>query len=95
MFIGRPISAVAGLLLLVLLSRLLSKDEYGIYFAVWAMAEIIILASNLGLMSAVYRYVSSNEVAQGGIIIEGPVWQFVGMRLLFLALGALAVVYCG
>ena len=93
MFVGRPISAIAGLLLLIILSRHLSKDEYGIYFAIWALAEIVIFASNFGLINAVYRYISSRETCGKDIIIDGPVWFFVGLRFMFLFPISLAVIF--
>ena len=84
MLIARPLSAVGGLLVLILLSRKLSTDEYGIYFALWASAEILMLASNVGLLYAVYRYVNADERMDGKIIPRGPVWSLVGWRSLSL-----------
>ena len=95
MFIGRPISALSGLLVLVLLSRHLTPTEYGLYFAVWAMSEIVILASNLGLMNAVYRYISSREVATGGVVPEGPILQFVLLRFVLLFIFSCGSIYLG
>lgn len=89
MLIGRPVSAICGLLVLVLLSRVLTPGAYGAYFAVWAVAEIVILASNAGLLHAVYRYVSARETLAGVIQPEGPVWRLLAWRLLSLMLPAL------
>ncbi len=88
MLIARPLSAVGGLLVLVLLSRKLSAPEYGIYFALWASAEILILASNFGLLYSVYRYVSADEAIDGKIHPRGPVWGLVGWRTVSLLLVA-------
>ncbi|QLG88219.1 oligosaccharide flippase family protein [Chitinibacter bivalviorum] len=84
MLIARPISAVGGLLVLVFLSRLLQPQEYAIYFAIWAVAEIAILASNLGLLQAAYRYISASELSNGITVAHGPVVSFVVLRIMTL-----------
>lgn len=94
MLISRPLSAVGGLLVLVVLSRLLPTAEYGIYFAVWAIVEILILSSNLGLLHAAYRYVSASEWSDGSIHLQGPVWKLLAWRivsLLFFSTALLAL----
>lgn len=85
MLIMRPISAIAGLLILIMLSRVLSSTDYGNFFAFWAIVEILILASNLGLIHAVYRYVSATEQTDGVILTTGPVWHLVWWRFCTLA----------
>lgn len=82
--LGRSLSAFGGLFLLILLSRKLSPNEYGLFFTIWAMAEIAILISNFGLIHAVYRYVSADEHHNGKIQAFGPIWQLVGLRCLSL-----------
>lgn len=91
MLLARSVSAVGGFLVLVLLSRNLSPPEYGNYFSLLAMAEILILASNLGLIHAAYRYVSADEQVNGKLTPYGPVWPLVGWRgLSLLAVAAAA-----
>lgn len=85
MLIMRPISAIAGLLILIMLSRVLSSTDYGNFFAFWAIVEILILASNLGLIHAVYRYVSATEQTDGVILTTGPIWHLVWWRFCTLA----------
>jgi O-antigen/teichoic acid export membrane protein len=89
--IMRPISAIGGFLILVLLSRLLSVTDYGNYFAIWAIVEILILGSNFGLIHGVYRYVHAKESFDGVILPQGPVWHLVGWRFASLALTGLFV----
>lgn len=94
MFVARPISAVGGLLVLVVLSRTLSATDYGFYFGLWALAEILILASNCGLLYAVYRYVSADEFVDGTVIPRGPVLSLLAWRavtLCFAAMGAAVI----
>lgn len=91
MVIGRPLSAICGLLVLIFLSRYLTKNDYGLYFTVWAVTELVILASNLGLFNAAYRYISSKELTNGGLLVEGPVWHFTILRFIFLSMAAVVV----
>ena len=91
MVIGRPLSAICGLLVLIFLSRYLTKNDYGLYFTVWAVTELVILASNLGLFNAAYRYISSKELTSGGLLVEGPVWHFTILRFIFLSMAAVVV----
>ena len=65
MLVGRPLSAVAGFFVLILMSRWLPEKEYGSYFAFYALFEILILCSNFGLMHAVYRYTHMTEWTSG------------------------------
>ena len=92
MFVARPISALGGLLVLVVLSRALSESDYGLYFGLWASAEILILASNIGLLHAVYRYVSASELFDGRLLPRGPVLSLLGWRLATLGLAAVGAV---
>lgn len=94
MLIVRPLSAAGGLLVLVVLSRLLTPAEYGVYFAIWAIAEILGMSSNLGLLHAAYRYVSASVWSDGSIHIQGPVWKLLAWRivsLLFFSAALLAL----
>ena len=86
MLLGRPLSAIAGIFVLILLSRVLSPEDYGSYFAAWAITEILILASNTGVIHATYRYVSASETADGVTRPEGPIWSLLGWRVFSLIL---------
>lgn len=85
--IGRPLSAVAGLVQLILLSRLLRPLEYAAYVAVWAGVEIVVLASNLGLMHAAYRYVRADDASGSSLTIHGPIRTLLALRACTLPLG--------
>lgn len=93
MLVGRPISAVGGLLVLILLSRYLPPREYGVYFALWALIEIIILCSNFGLLHAVYRYVSAVETIDRVIIPDGPVGSVIFWRCITLFFAGVFINY--
>lgn len=90
MLILRPLSAMGGLVALIALSRTLTSTDYGAYFTFWAVVEILILLSNLGLLHTAYRYISATEWANGQITINGParqllIWR-VGSLIAFTAL---------
>lgn len=87
--IGRSLSAMAGLLVLVLLSRLMEKDQYGQYFALWAIIEILILTSDPGIIHLIYRYVSATEISNKTILPNGPVKIFLCLRMLFLIVASI------
>lgn len=74
---------------LVLLSRSLPPEAYASYFALWAAIEIVVLASNGGLMHAAYRYVQARESSGGRMTVYGPARLLLGLRSLSLPLGAL------
>jgi O-antigen/teichoic acid export membrane protein len=86
MLFVRPLSALGGLVALVVLSRVLSATDYGGYFAFWAVVEILILLSNLGLLHSAYRYVSATEWTNGQIEIDGPVNQLFALRIVSLSI---------
>lgn len=55
--VGKGATAAIGFALLLLVVRALPQNEYGVYIALLAVLEIVLLASNLGLIAAAYRYV--------------------------------------
>lgn len=89
----KPLSAVLGLVVLVVLSRTLSPSEYGAYFSALAISEIAMLVSNFGLIHAAYRYVHAVEGDDGKLIPYGPLEIFLIARLgtlvLAITVGAL------
>jgi O-antigen/teichoic acid export membrane protein len=96
MFVARPLSALGGLMVLVLLSRFLTPIEYAIYFSIWAICEIIILTSSLGLLQAVYRYISANELNSGMMVAHGPVMKLLLWRVItLLAASAVFLLFPG
>lgn len=80
MLVVRPLSAIGGLIALVVLSRALSSPDYGTYFTLWAVVEILILLSNVGLLHTAYRYISATEWSDGRIEINGPASQLFALR---------------
>lgn len=54
---GKMASALLGFMMLLLLVRLLSRQEYGGYIALLAVFELLQLSSNFGCFAAAFRYV--------------------------------------
>lgn len=81
---ARPLAAISGLLYLTLLSRGLSASDYGVYFGLWALVEILTLASNCGLLYGAYRYVRASIGPSGTPVPSGPVGTLLALRLLTL-----------
>lgn len=88
MLLGRIVSAIGGIAVLLLLSRLMPQTDYGIYFAALAIVEIGILISNCGLIHAVYRYVGANVDNLGNIHTHGPIGALVLWRVISLLAAA-------
>lgn len=55
--VGKVVSSLIGLGLLLLLVRALPRSDYGAYIALLAIFEIAQLATNLGAFAAAFRYV--------------------------------------
>lgn len=91
MLLLRPISAISGLVSLIILSRLLSVEDYGLYFFYWAVIEILILGSNCGLIYLAYRYIAATEDKKGLILPTGPISKLILSRLATLIIASLFI----
>jgi O-antigen/teichoic acid export membrane protein len=91
--IARPISAMGGLFLLVVLSRFLPVEEYGVYFAVLAIIELAILFSDFGVSSVIFRSIKSEIYTTGLVVPLGPLPKIVLIRGVSVVFGFLAIFY--
>lgn len=83
----KPVSALGGVALLLMLAQGLSAAEYGAYFSFWALVEISVLISNFGAFHAVYRYVHASPAQQPGRLkVFGPLGSIAAYRLCTLVL---------
>ena len=55
--VGKGLAGAIGLSMLVLLVRMLPREEYAIYIVLTALFEMLQMGSNLGAISAAYRYI--------------------------------------
>lgn len=87
----KPISALGGICLLLMLAQGLPAADYGVYFSFWALIEISVLVSNFGAFHAVYRYVhASVDRETGRLKVFGPLGVIACYRI-----GTLILVACG
>lgn len=91
---GKGASAVVGFSLLLLLVRVLTPAEYGIYIALLALLEITQLASNLGLFASAWRYVPELHSKNQGHTLYRLLIQLCSARLATLLI-ATAALYLG
>lgn len=86
---GKGASAVVGFSILLLLVRLLSPQEYGVYIAMLAMLEITQLASNFGLIAVAHRYVPELRSKNNGGALYRLIIQLCSVRLVTLLIAAI------
>lgn len=91
--VGKGASAIIGLALLLLLVRVLSPADYGIYIALLALLEITQLGSNFGLFAAAYRYVPELRSKNQGVALFRLLMQLCLGRLITLLIAAILIFY--
>lgn len=90
---GKGASAIIGLSLLLLLVRVLSPADYGIYIALLALLEITQLSSNFGLFASAYRYVPELRSKNQGTALYRLLLQLCFGRLVTLVIAAIFIFY--
>lgn len=90
---GKSITAIVGLLLLLVLVRVLNRADYGTYIALTAMLEIIQLSSNFGSLPAAFRYIPELRIGQHVHELSKLTNQLLTFRVATLVL-ATACLYC-
>lgn len=91
---GKGASAIIGFALLLLLVRVLTPAEYGIYIALLALLEITQLASNLGLFASAWRYVPELHSKNQGHALYRLLTQLCAIRLITLLMATAAIYLC-
>ena len=83
---GRLLSALVGVATLLLLVRSLSREEYGLYIALFAAFEIIQLAASPGAYAIAFRYLPELRVAGAGRSLLSLVSLVSAYRFITLAI---------
>lgn len=86
---GRVFSALVGVGFLLLLVRVLDRESYGIYIALFAAFEIVQLAASPGAYALVFRYLPELRAAHAGHELSKVAFWLVGYRIVTLAVAAL------
>lgn len=89
--IGRILSALVGVGFLLLLVRVLERESYGIYIALFAAFEIIQLAATPGGYAFVFRYLPELRSNYSGRELARVTTKLVGYRFATLLLAAFSV----
>lgn len=91
--LGRSLSALLGLLSLLLLVRSLGREDYGIYIALMAALEIAQIAVSPGAYAVVFRFLPELRAAAPGsalgrLVVAVTAYGFATMLLAALGLAA-------
>lgn len=92
---GRIVQGAASLLLTLWVVRLLDSVDYGVYMALWGMAEALVPLSSLGLLDAVRRFLPELAVRGAGVSVRGFVkWvTIVRVGILLVGCGGIALAW--
>lgn len=95
---GKLVSALAGLLVLLLSVRLMAASEFGLYVAALAFLEIFYLATGFGLSTMAQRYVAEYRLKAGdrqfarflrGLLTRRLLYALVCVAVVVVAAGGL------
>ena len=71
--VGKSVSALSSLLLLVLLARWLSTEDYAVYVSLQALVVIVTYLTSLGINQSLLRYIPELRVANNNLPMYGMV----------------------
>lgn len=87
--LGRIFSALVGVGFLLLLVRVLDRESYGIYIALFAAFEIVQLAASPGAYALVFRYLPELRAAHAGHELSKVAFWLLAYRVSTLTTAAL------
>lgn len=91
---GKTSSVILSILLLLVVVRVLSVQDYGIYIVMLAMLELVQLGSNVGVLSAAQRYIPEARVKNQGQALFKLVASLTAIRIVTLSIACLILYYC-
>lgn len=86
---GKVVSALITFILLLWLVRLLTIEEYAVYFLLLAGMELALVITSLGLPWVAARYLPEFRQYANGMLLTQFVWQVIARISLFLIVGTL------
>ncbi|MEK8045676.1 hypothetical protein [Ideonella margarita] len=89
--IGKLASSIAGFAMLFLLVRALPRADYGAYIALISVFEFGQLGTNAGAIPAAYRYLPALLATRRLQALSALMTRLLGLRVLTLLVGALAL----
>ncbi|MDP3282681.1 MAG: oligosaccharide flippase family protein [Nitrosomonas sp.] len=90
---GKAASGMLTLVILLLLVRVLTVEEYGIYVILVAGMELVLAITSLGLPWTVARYLPEFRLCASGTMLAHFVWQAMALISLFLVIGILLLLW--
>lgn len=87
---GKAVTAVSAIVLLVLLARLLPKDDYAAYVTLQALVLIVGAVTSFGVNQSVLRYLPEMRALGHNRALYALLWRTIGTRVLVIGLGFLA-----
>lgn len=90
---GKAASGMLTLIILLLLVRMLTVEEYGIYVILVAGMELVLAVTSLGLPWTVARYLPEFRLRASGKMLAHFVWQAMALISLFLVMGILLLLW--
>ncbi len=92
--LGKVISGLIGLAMLIAMVRLLPATDYGAFVTFVALMEVSLLVSNLGVYPFAQRYITEAMAPRYQRFLPVLAWGSVGYRALTLALAVGALMLC-
>ena len=89
--VGRTLSAIVGVASLLLLVRVLGRDEYGLYIALLAGFEVVQIAASPGAHAVVFRFMPELRAPGAAAALVRLVVRVSSYGLVTLALAAAAL----
>lgn len=86
--LGKGITAPLTLLNVILIVRLCPAADYGIYVTAFALSEIALALSDLGLSWAAWRFIPTYRLGAGARLLRIFISQIIGARAITLCVGA-------
>lgn len=86
---GKAASGILTLIILLLMVRVLSVEEYGVYVILVAGMELVMAITSLGLSWTVARYLPEFRLHANGKTLIHFVWQSITQIILLLVIGIL------
>src|SRR5690606_6332867 len=91
---GKAVSALLTLIILLLLIRILSTEEYGMYVLLVAGMELVMAVLSFGLPWLAARYLPEFRLHGGGLVVPF-VWRIIALLACALVVGSTVLFFVG
>lgn len=91
--IGKGFKVFSSLTILILLARLLGKDEYAVYISFQAIVGLAGLLGSVGIQPVLFRYLPELRASENNLMMYRLLWSGVLLRNLVVCIIFLAATY--